>query len=438
MRGFLRIKQSGRLGTALLLALSLVPLLAMKPGLAQEGPAMSLSVPDDWTHHHLVFSGARSDAAAQRLQDEPRYLRQWLIHNRPRRMDGKAPESRDRSRLSEAEEQFRRPMAAETFTVPGMTAMYEAARARAGRRKPRPQQPGAVSRMKQDWAVALPATAEVGDNMFPAKFNFDVTAPPDCDNDFVAFNTGRTPAVAVAASQTGTFTASSVTGTVVVNGTTLTASPGTAATQTTTITTNNVNNGSTITITNGGSSATYTASAPVAEVDRILFVGGTFETGDTLTIAGIGYQFRGSNWFIGPSSGTCYIRTGTTANMVSWLASAISFAGSGGSTSTWQCNANAAQPAGGVTVTGQTSPNVDVTAKIPGSTAFVASYGSNANEMTVTETTAGTDGSNVSPNFQVPGLETPGCRKRHWPGTSAPRLAGPRLSVSEPRAPARP
>jgi hypothetical protein len=42
-----------------------------------------------------------------------------------------------------------------------------------------------------DWGMSLLAGGTVGIGQFPAKFSFDVNAPPDCANDFVVFNTGR-------------------------------------------------------------------------------------------------------------------------------------------------------------------------------------------------------------------------------------------------------
>ena len=70
-----------RLGKAFLIAVGLVQILAMKAGVAKDKPAIPLSVPDDWTHHHVIFSGARSQADANRLQHNPRYWHQWLRHN---------------------------------------------------------------------------------------------------------------------------------------------------------------------------------------------------------------------------------------------------------------------------------------------------------------------------------------------------------------------
>ncbi len=42
-----------------------------------------------------------------------------------------------------------------------------------------------------DWGMSLLSGGTVGVGQFPAKFTFDVTAAPDCVNDFVAFNTSH-------------------------------------------------------------------------------------------------------------------------------------------------------------------------------------------------------------------------------------------------------
>src|SRR5262245_60623119 len=72
-----------RTGRVILLAMSLAPVLAMKAGLAQDRPPIPLPAPDDWTHRHVVFSGARTAAAAQSIASDPRYLNQWLRQNHP-------------------------------------------------------------------------------------------------------------------------------------------------------------------------------------------------------------------------------------------------------------------------------------------------------------------------------------------------------------------
>lgn len=55
---------------------------------------------------------------------------------------------------------------------------------------PSASSPNAAPRV--DWGMSLLSTGTVGTGQFPAKFSFDVNAPPDCTNDFVVFNTGLT------------------------------------------------------------------------------------------------------------------------------------------------------------------------------------------------------------------------------------------------------
>jgi hypothetical protein len=51
--------------------------------------------------------------------------------------------------------------------------------------------PGPLS-PRIDWGMSLLPGGYVGTGQFPAKFSFDVNAPPDCTNDFVVFNTSAT------------------------------------------------------------------------------------------------------------------------------------------------------------------------------------------------------------------------------------------------------
>jgi hypothetical protein len=62
-------------------------------------------------------------------------------------------------------------------------------------RDPRPV-PTKADAIKRDWSATLGGNAvdttptpTVGPSQFPAKFSFDINAPPDCTNDFVVFNT---------------------------------------------------------------------------------------------------------------------------------------------------------------------------------------------------------------------------------------------------------
>ena len=84
--------------------------------------------------------------------------------------------------------------------------------------------------LRVDWGMSLLQNASTGAEMFPAKFTFDVNAPPDCTNDYVIYNTGVGGLVPEEATQTGT------------------------------VNTNTGSNGQTVTITNGATVLTLTAN----------------------------------------------------------------------------------------------------------------------------------------------------------------------------------
>jgi hypothetical protein len=325
------------------------------------------------------------------MRSDPRYQQQWLRHERPMEAGEVAP------------------LSVEQYAVPGMTAMMAAAQRAAERAKKGKPPAGPIDNgLKQDWGTSLNAGGKSGDGMYPAKFTFDATAEPSCPNDYVAFNTSL--AGGAAASGTGTFTESSISGTATVNGVQFTADPGVAATQSTTVSSNNIAAGNTITI-NGTSSVVLTASAPVAQVSRLADSDPVI--GETITIAGIIYEYHATGWTAGTvTAGRCWI-VGTNDNTLATarLAAAISIgsANTGSSTSTWECSATGSQPSNGVNVTGSTQPNVDVTAKIAGSTGV--SITRTGSPVTISTTTAGSDGSAVAPNFQ------------YWSGAAAATAA---------------
>jgi hypothetical protein len=326
-----------------------VGLLAALTALIAGGPATGpgTGLVDDWTHHHLVFSnpGTAADALAQgrveqwsRIVNDPRYIMQQMKRNPEQRALAAAPDFVTLAARLSAPFGGREPIGPIRWRREAQT-------------------------LKRDWSMNLGG---------------------------------------VGASQTGTFTASSGTGTVTVDGVTLTASPGTAASQSTTINTNGFTSGSTITITNplNSSSLQLIASTPVAEEAQLQFTGSPLPN-DNVKIVGITYEFETPPWTSGSmSANTCYIAIGTTINMVSWLASAITTgsANTGATTSTWQCGTTASQGASGVTVTSSTSPNVDVTGKITGSgNNFSKSV--NTSAITFTVLINSSDGSTTSPYF---------------------------------------
>ncbi|MFZ0819278.1 MAG: hypothetical protein WAM91_04360 [Candidatus Acidiferrales bacterium] len=58
---------------------------------------------------------------------------------------------------------------------------------------------GNAAKPREDWGMSLLSGGTVGPGQFPAKFTFDITATPDCTNDFVVYNTSLTGASGTAA-----------------------------------------------------------------------------------------------------------------------------------------------------------------------------------------------------------------------------------------------
>jgi hypothetical protein len=103
----------------------------------------------DWSYHHVTMSGGLSAPDLEKAKVEPRIL----------------------SRLAERH-------------LP--TAFEDGRRFGPGFRGPRrPIRPRATG-LKIDWSIPLGAGI-VAPNMFPAKYNFDINATPDCANDFVVY-----------------------------------------------------------------------------------------------------------------------------------------------------------------------------------------------------------------------------------------------------------
>src|SRR2546425_5833816 len=172
------------------------------PGGGPANNAKRLALPQDWSDHNVVFSHPADQEKASQLSQDPRYWKQYLGRN----LAG-----------------TRNANVANPAVGNGGNG--------GGKKNPPPPLPGTP---QGDWNYSLgpSASSRVAPNMFPAKYNFDIDQAIDmnsCKTDFVVFAENATGATAVAAKNTGTFTAANATGSVAVNGTTLTASAGTAA-----------------------------------------------------------------------------------------------------------------------------------------------------------------------------------------------------------------
>ncbi len=103
----------------------------------------------DWSYHHVTMSGGLSAPDLEKARVEPRIL----------------------FRLAERNLQM---------------SFGDGRRFGPGFRGPRrPVRPVAPS-LKIDWSIPL-GTGIVAPNMFPAKYNFDINATPNCANDFVVY-----------------------------------------------------------------------------------------------------------------------------------------------------------------------------------------------------------------------------------------------------------
>ena len=146
------------------------------PAAAQDNPSQPKGVPDDWSHHHLVFSnpGTFADAMKNGTYDQwartvsdPRYQMQQMRRNAALQQKTSGT---DGSLLG----------------TEGDSAGAESGGQLYGRvRKPPP--------LHRDWSMTLGSGGSVGADQYPAKFSFSTTQA-SCDNatqpDFVVYNTG--------------------------------------------------------------------------------------------------------------------------------------------------------------------------------------------------------------------------------------------------------
>lgn len=105
---------------------------------------------EDWTHPYLIYSAPRSIVQNLELEQQPRYIQQYLRRNFL----------------------FRRPMPW----------------------PPRPIRPWQedTNELQRDWGIAAGAAYTVGEGNFPAKYVFNVNQAPSCTADYVVFTTSQT------------------------------------------------------------------------------------------------------------------------------------------------------------------------------------------------------------------------------------------------------
>jgi hypothetical protein len=152
------------------------------------GNARITGVPEDWTHHHVVFSDPGTEADALKngtysewraIVNDPRYILQQL----KRRLPAQGPAADDIARI---EEEARARDAARIDEIAAAEATLPDWRRIRGKLQETPK-------IKQDWSMVLGPSATAGAGNYPAKFSFVATATPNCGNaatpDFVVYNT---------------------------------------------------------------------------------------------------------------------------------------------------------------------------------------------------------------------------------------------------------
>jgi hypothetical protein len=183
---------------------------------AAQLPRPHISSVQDWTHHHLIYSQPSTWVSAWRAQQDPRYWQQKIRRgemNQPHAAFGAREATATRESLESRE----------TFDSREITESRREDRsddngpvsdwARNPFRLHGPTPPGWHHHlreipMERDWGTSLgnggstgvPVAGTTWFPIYPAKFSFNVSAAPDCTNDFVVFPTNLTGASAGQAS----------------------------------------------------------------------------------------------------------------------------------------------------------------------------------------------------------------------------------------------
>lgn len=155
--------------TALVIATSL---FATASATAQAGET-PIGAPQDWSNRAVIYRNAKTpdelltagrSADMNRLYRNPRYVA---------------------AVLQRVEREGHRAVLPTALT----DALAAVRNTHEDRHKPRPKPGNAPSAIQRDWSASIGSFASGKVGMFPAKYNFDVTAAPSCANDFVVYGT---------------------------------------------------------------------------------------------------------------------------------------------------------------------------------------------------------------------------------------------------------
>jgi hypothetical protein len=131
-------------------------------------------IPQDWTHHQVVFSNPGTEAEAIKRGTHDRWLRivndpRYIIQQLHRGLPAQGPHAAEVARIEAAAQA--KPVSGAALPIPD--------------KKRRP--------IHKDWTEDLGTQGPPSENSYPAKWSFDTTGA-SCANDFVVFSTAQAPA----------------------------------------------------------------------------------------------------------------------------------------------------------------------------------------------------------------------------------------------------
>jgi hypothetical protein len=157
---------------------SMIGLAIFLSGREPGSPRSTISLPQDWSHRHVVFSNPATLEQSIRVKQDARFWQQSYRRNVRQSLPAEDSSLRDSREPHESPQWFD----ADWF---GWFNWFH--------RRPRKPAPTPRNPLKRDWAISLGPNATVGAGNYPAKFSFDITTA-NCASaaqpDFVVFNTG--------------------------------------------------------------------------------------------------------------------------------------------------------------------------------------------------------------------------------------------------------